>query len=56
MRIPLSRPSLTQKELTAVGQVFDSGWLGEGAWTASFEHAVAEYVGAPHVVAVNTGT
>lgn len=52
----MSRPALTEKELAAVGEVFDSGWLGEGSVTADFERAVARFVDAPHVVAVNSGT
>ncbi len=56
MRIPLSRPSLGEAEINAVGEVFDSGWLGEGAQTAEFERRLAEYTGSPFVVAVNTGT
>lgn len=56
MRILMSRPSLGQLELQAVEAVFKSGWLGEGRITEDFEAAVKAYTGAPHVVAVNTGT
>lgn len=56
MRIPMARPSLTSQELEAVGRVFDSGWLGEGQWTTTFEARLAVFTGSPHVVAVNTGT
>lgn len=56
MRIPLARPSLTACELSAVEDVFASGWLGEGAWTTDFERTIADYTQAGHVVAVNTGT
>jgi perosamine synthetase len=34
----------------------DSGWLTTGQRTAAFEAAFAEYVGAPHAVAVNSAT
>ncbi len=54
--IPLSRPSLSSDALEAIGEVLDSGWLGEGAKTEAFEAAIADYTGAPHVIAVNTGT
>lgn len=56
MRILMSKPSMTDKELQAVKEVFDTGWLGEGAYTDRFEERLREYTGAPHVVAVNTGT
>ena len=56
MRIPMSRPSLTRAEHQAVGEVFESHWLGEGAQTAEFERTLADYTGSPCVVAVNTGT
>ncbi len=56
MRIPISRPSVGAPELEAVRRVFESGWLGEGPVTAEFERRVAALTGAPHAVAVNTGT
>ena len=52
----MSRPSLGESEEAAVAEVLRSGWLGEGPLTRSFESAVAEFTGAPHVIAVNTGT
>ena len=36
--------------------VFDSRWLGMGSTTKAFEAAIKDYIGAKHVVAVNTGT
>ena len=54
--IQVSRPLLGPDELAAVGQVFDSGWLGLGATTYAFERALSERLGAREVVAVNTGT
>ncbi len=56
MQIWMSRPSLTDAELAAVRQVFDTGWLGEGALTERFEKRICEYTGAPFAVALNTGT
>lgn len=47
---------MTQAELNAVDEVFRDGWLGEGAYTERFEREIADFTGAPHVVAVNTGT
>jgi perosamine synthetase len=56
MQIWMSRPSMTESELAAVKQVFDTGWLGEGALTERFEKRICEYTGAPFAVALNTGT
>lgn len=54
--IPVQRPHLGPEELDAVSRVFDSRWLGMGAVTREFEEALKPYVGARHVIAVNTGT
>lgn len=54
--IPVQRPHLGTEELDAVARVFDSRWLGMGAVTKEFEEALKPYVGARHVIAVNTGT
>jgi dTDP-4-amino-4,6-dideoxygalactose transaminase len=54
--IPVARPSLSDAELAAVKEVFDSRWLGLGKVTEEFENAVSESVGGRHVVATNTGT
>lgn len=56
IRIPMAKPSMSRAELDAVAEVFESGWLGEGVHTERFEQTIASYTGAPHVVAVNTGT
>jgi perosamine synthetase len=56
VKIPMSRPSVGAQELEAVRRVFESGWLGEGPLTAELERRVAALTGAPHAVAVNTGT
>lgn len=54
--IPTQRPSIGEEELAAVKKVFDSGWLGMGSVVKEFEDAVADFLGARHVVATNTGT
>lgn len=54
--IPVQRPYLGQEELEAVRQVFDSRWLGMGSATKEFEDKLCEFLGAKHVIAVNTGT
>src|SRR4051794_12969828 len=54
--IPVARPALSDAELAAVKEVFDSRWLGLGKVTEEFENALSEGVGGRHVVATNTGT
>lgn len=54
--IPVQRPSIGKEELTAVGKVFDTGWLGMGSKVKEFEEAVGAFLGARYVVATNTGT
>lgn len=54
--IQVSRPTLGAEELSAVGRVFDTGWLGLGSTTYDFEQALSGRFGGREVVAVNTGT
>ena len=56
MTISVSRPSLDEDELRAVGRVFESGWLGLGAVARAFEEALEQSLGCRHAVAVNSGT
>ena len=50
--IPVSRPTFGEGEETAVVEVLRSGWVTQGPRVAEFESRFAEYVGAPHAVAV----
>jgi len=54
--IPVSRPSVEGEELSAVKEVFDSGWLGMGSKTEEFEKKIKAIIGCKHALAVNTGT
>jgi dTDP-4-amino-4,6-dideoxygalactose transaminase len=54
--IPFHRPMIGPEELKAVRAVLESGWLTTGPATMAFERSFAEYVGAKHAVAVNSGT
>ncbi len=54
--IPVSRPSIGEEELSAVKKVFDTGWLGMGSFVKEFEDSISRLIGAPFVIAVNTGT
>jgi|tagenome__1003787_1003787.scaffolds.fasta_scaffold20982528_3 dTDP-4-amino-4,6-dideoxygalactose transaminase len=54
--IPVARPSLSDADLAAVGEVFATRWLGLGKVTQEFEAALSERFSGRHVVATNTGT
>lgn len=56
MMLPVSRPSIGQEELREVEKVFSTGWLGLGSTVFEFENKLKDYLGARHVLAVNTGT
>jgi len=54
--IPVARPSFGLGEEKAVLEVLRSGWVTQGPRVAEFERKFAEYVGAPHAVAVSSCT
>jgi dTDP-4-amino-4,6-dideoxygalactose transaminase len=55
-RVPLVRLSLGDAEVEAVARVIRSGWIIQGPEVAAFEAEFAQAVGAPHAVAVSSGT
>lgn len=56
MRIPLSRPDITEREIERVVDVLRSPNLSLGPVLGEFETAFAAYVGRRRAVAVNSGT
>jgi perosamine synthetase len=56
MKVQLFRPEISEEAIEAVAEVLRSGWLGLGPKTEEFEKAFAMYTGAPHCVALNSGT
>jgi perosamine synthetase len=54
--IPLFRPDLGDDEIDEVAQTLRSGWLATGPRVQRFEREFAEFVGARHALAVNSGT
>ncbi|MBP7892031.1 MAG: DegT/DnrJ/EryC1/StrS family aminotransferase [Firmicutes bacterium] len=56
MQVHLARPDITQAEIDAVNEVIQSPILALGPWAMRFERAIADYVGAKHAIAVNSGT
>ena len=56
MKVPLSRPDITDLERQAVMSVLSTDQLSMGPYVKLFERLIADRVGAEHGVAVNSGT
>jgi perosamine synthetase len=56
MRVHLSRPDITEKEIQAVVEVLRTPNLSLGPKLPEFEQAFADYIGMRRAVAVNSGT
>ena len=54
--IPFGKPNFSDREIAAVTRVLRSGWVGMGPETLAFEKELADYVGIPHMVTVNSCT
>lgn len=56
MKVHLSRPDITEKEIQAVAEVLRSPNLALGPKMVEFEQKMAQYIGVKHAVSVNSGT
>jgi dTDP-4-amino-4,6-dideoxygalactose transaminase len=54
--LPFALPSIGEDEVAEVNEALLSGWLTTGPRTKEFERRFAEFVGAPHAIAVNSAT
>jgi dTDP-4-amino-4,6-dideoxygalactose transaminase len=54
--IPITRPSIDDREVDAVAAVIRSGWLSQGEQVAAFEREFGAFVGAPFACAVSNCT
>ncbi|MEJ0038433.1 MAG: DegT/DnrJ/EryC1/StrS family aminotransferase [Gammaproteobacteria bacterium] len=54
--IPIIRPVMDEREAEAARRVILSGWITQGPEVAAFEKEFAQWVGAPHAVAVSNCT
>lgn len=56
MKIPLSKPDITNLEKKAVAEVLETSYLSLGPKLQEFEKKMAEFAGVKYAVAVNSGT
>ncbi len=54
--LPFSRPSITDGDIAAVGEVLRSGWITTGPKAAQFEQEFSRYVGCPGSVGLMSAT
>jgi dTDP-4-amino-4,6-dideoxygalactose transaminase len=54
--IPFHLPDIGEEEIHSVVETLRSGWLTTGMKTKQFEEEFANWIGAPHAVAVNSCT
>lgn len=54
--IPFSPPDITDAEIAEVTRVMKSGWITTGPTTKLFEQKIAEYVGTPKAVCLNSAS
>jgi perosamine synthetase len=56
VKIPLSRPDITQKDIDSVVEVLNTPNLSLGPKLSEFERKLAEFTGTQYAVAVSSGT
>ena len=54
--LPFSRPSITEEDIAAVGEVMRSGWITTGPWNSLFEQRICEFTGCQGAVALTSAT
>lgn len=54
--LPFHVPLIEEDDMRAVRDVMQSGWITTGPKAAQFEQEFAQYTGALHAIAVNSGT
>ena len=54
--LPFCRPSISEEDIAAIGEVLRSGWITTGPRVAALEEAVAKRCGANHAIAATSGT
>ena len=54
--LPFSKPSISEEEIAAVGEVLRSGWITTGPKTAQLEEEFGQYCGSRGAVALTSAT
>ncbi|MBT0719798.1 UDP-4-amino-4-deoxy-L-arabinose aminotransferase [Tatumella sp. TA1] len=54
--LPFAKPAFDEKELLAVKEVLDSGWITTGPKNSELEALFRDYTGNRHAIAVNSAT
>jgi len=54
--LPFSKPDLSDAAINEVIACLKSGWITTGPRTKKFEEMLADYLGAPHALALTSGT
>jgi len=54
--LPFSRPSISEADIAAVGEVLRSGWITTGSKNAEFEEKFCKYTGCAGAVALSSAT
>jgi len=54
--LPFSRPSISEDDINAVGDVLRSGWITTGSKCAEFEQRFSEFIGCAGSVALSSAT
>jgi UDP-4-amino-4-deoxy-L-arabinose-oxoglutarate aminotransferase len=54
--LPFCRPSITEEDIAAIGDVLRSGWITTGPKVNELEDMVAARTGAKHAIAATSGT
>ncbi len=56
MKIPISKPVISEDEINAVRQVLSSGYLAYGTKAREFEKMFARYIGVEYAISIVNGT
>lgn len=56
MRIPLSRPTIDEQDISAVEEVLKSGWVSSGRYNKLFEEEFSKYIGVSNCISMNSCT
>ncbi|GJM06474.1 MAG: spore coat protein [marine bacterium B5-7] len=54
--LPFAKPTIDEATIQEVTDCLRSGWLATGPRVAAFEQKLKDYLGAPHVICVTSGT